>query len=250
MSDIVKIDDELITAEGFIKILKLNGRFDELIEEVLKDKLTIHAARRAGIEVTPEEIQERADQFRRIHGLHRAKDTNDYLDTVGVTLDDFEGFITDMLYHDKMMDQVCNPQAIEDFFGLHSPKFEAVEISHIVVDSEGKARELMSILSEEPDLFSEMAREHSISDTRDSGGQIGKVMRGSLAPEVESKVFNAQVGVPLGSFPMGDGSHHEIFTVTARHPATLDEETSSEIRRQVRDDWLVARAREHRIEAL
>ena len=37
--------------------------------------------------------------------------------------------------------------------------------------------------------------------------------------------------------------------VTAKHPATLDEDTAAEIRRLLREEWLAARAREHVIEA-
>ena len=40
-------------------------------------------------------------------------------------------------------------------------------------------------------IVEEMAREHSIAETRERGGLIGKVLRGSLRPDVESKVFNA-----------------------------------------------------------
>ncbi|MGZ3254916.1 MAG: peptidylprolyl isomerase, partial [Burkholderiaceae bacterium] len=46
-----------------------------------------------------------------------------------------------------------------------------------------------------------------------------------------------------------DGSYYEIFTVTAKHPAALDEETKSEVRRLLREDWLLARSQEHIIEA-
>jgi len=45
MTGIVKIDEEVITTETFITLLKLNGRFETLMEEILKDKLTVHAAK-------------------------------------------------------------------------------------------------------------------------------------------------------------------------------------------------------------
>jgi hypothetical protein len=64
--------------------------------------------RKQGLALAPEDIQERADQFRRIQGLHRAADMNHYLDSLGVSLDEFEDFITDGLYHEKMMEQVCS----------------------------------------------------------------------------------------------------------------------------------------------
>ena len=60
-----------------------------------------------------------------------------------------------------------------------------------MLDSEGKAKEMISVLRDDPDSFAEMAREHSIADTREHGGLIGKVLRGSLRGDVEAKVFNA-----------------------------------------------------------
>jgi peptidylprolyl isomerase len=108
---------------------------------------------------------------------------------------------------------------------------------------------MASVLRDDPGCFAEMAREHSIATTREQGGVIGKVLRGSLKTDVEAKVFNAAVGEVLGPFASADRSFYEIFTVNAKHPATLDEDTAAEIRRLLREEWLAARAQEHVIEA-
>jgi peptidylprolyl isomerase len=197
----------------------------------------------------PAAIQERADQFRRIQGLHRAADMNHYLDAMGVSLDEFEDFIVEGLIQETMMDQVCSLQAVEHYFKLNSPKFDSVEISRIVLDSEGKAREMMSALADDPDSFAEMVSEYSVGDTRENGGAIGKVLRGSLKPDIEARVFNAAAGELLGPFPSPDRTLFEIYAVNARHPATLDDDTTLEVRRLLREEWLAARAQEHIIEA-
>jgi parvulin-like peptidyl-prolyl isomerase len=249
MTAIVRIDNEEISVDYFVRILKLTGQFDSLVEQLVRDKLTVRAGMKQGIVVSPEELQERADQFRRVKGLHRAADMNHYLDTLGVSLDEFESFITDTLYQEKTMEQVCNASAVEKYFKLNSPKFDSIEVSHIVLDTEGKAKEMVSYLADDPDSFSDMAREHSIVDTKEQGGVIGKVLRGSLKSDIEAKVFNAAVGDLLGPYASADNSYYEIFTVTAKHPATLDEETTSEVKRLLREEWLMARAQEHIIEA-
>ncbi len=250
MSGIVKIDNEVFTTDNLITLLKLNGRFDGLMEDILKDKLAVHAAKKRGINLTDDEVQERADQFRRAHGLQRAKDTNDYFDTLGVSLEDFEVFVSDMLYQEKMLQQVGTDTAVEEYFQLNSPRFDSIDISHILMDSEGGAKEMFSVLSDDPENFADMAREHSAADTAEAGGHIGKVMRGSLQSEVEAKVFNAEAGDLLGPFASGDGTHYEIFRVDTKNPAQLDDETAAEIHRLLRDQWLAGRAREHRIEML
>jgi parvulin-like peptidyl-prolyl isomerase len=229
MTAIVRIDEEVVDVGEFVRLLKLNGQFDTLIEQLVRDKITVRAAKQHGVVVTADDIQTRADQFRRIRSLHRAADMNNYLGALSVSLDEFEVFITDTLYH--------------------SPKFDSIEVSHIVLDTEGKAKEMISYLNDDPDAFADMAREHSLADTRDEGGVIGRVLRGQLKADIEAKVFNANVGDLLGPFPAGDGSQFEIFSVTAKHPATLDEDVAGEIRRLLREDWLIARAQEHIIEA-
>jgi peptidylprolyl isomerase len=246
---IVRIDDQVIGTDDFIRVLKLTGQFEPLVEQQVRDRLTVVAAKKFGVQVAPEEIQARADQFRRVRGLHRAADMNRYLDAFGISLDEFEAFVTDTLYQEKMLAEVCRDEAVEHYFKLNSPKFDCVEVSHIVVETEGQAREVMSILADDPSSFAEMAREHSLADTRESGGVIGKVLRGSLKSEIEAKVFNAKPGDLLGPFAAPDGSFYEIFSVTAKYPAVLDHDVASEVRRVLREEWLAARAQEHIIEA-
>src|SRR5687768_12142689 len=125
MTPIVKIDGASIEVADFIRVLKLTGQYEGLIEQLVRDRLTVLAARKAGLRVSEAEIQERADQFRRVRGLHRAADTNKYLDAMRVTMDEFEAFIVDSLYQEKMMDRVCSDAAVDTYFKLNSPKFDS-----------------------------------------------------------------------------------------------------------------------------
>ena len=38
MTDLVKIDDEVITTDDFVKLLRFTGVFDSLLEDIIKDK--------------------------------------------------------------------------------------------------------------------------------------------------------------------------------------------------------------------
>jgi parvulin-like peptidyl-prolyl isomerase len=249
MTSVVKIDGAAIELAEFVRTLKLTGQFEALLEQFVRDRLAMLGARKAGIQVSEAEIQERADQFRRVRGLHRASDTNKYLDAMRISLEEFEAFISASLYQEKIMRKVCDDQAVQGYFKLNSPKFDSIEVSHIVLDSEPKAKEVLAVLREDPDSFEELAREHSIADTRERGGLIGKVLRGSLRSDVEAKVFNAAAGDLLGPFTSGDRTAFEIFRVNAKHRAHLDDDTATEVRRLLREEWLRARAQEHLIEA-
>lgn len=248
---IARIDDEIFDADDFVKILKLENRFNTLIEQILIDKLMVRAAKKSGVTVTPAEIQERVDQFRRVEGLHRAQDTFAFLEALGVTLDDFETHMTEILYRKKIVAQITCKEAIEDYFRLHSPKFDSVEINHIIIDSEGKARELLALLEEEPGLFPELALEHSLDvDTKFKGGYMGKVLRGALPNHAAARIFNANAGDLLGPFASDNELIFEIFQIKARHPARLDKATARDVAKMIRNDWLAARVQEHRLEVI
>jgi parvulin-like peptidyl-prolyl isomerase len=173
MTTVVKIDGDAIDIAELVRTLKLTGQFEALLEQFVRDRLAVLGARKAGIQVSETEIQERADQFRRVRGLHRASETNKYLDAMRITLDEFEAFIAASLYQEKMMKKVCDEQAVQGYFQLNSPRFDSIEVSHVVLDSDDKAREMIAVLRDDPDSFEEMAREHSIADTRERGGLIG-----------------------------------------------------------------------------
>lgn len=248
MTTVATINEEIITADDFVKLLKINNLFQDLLKEIISDKLTTQISKKQGTVVTPQEVQERADQFRRVRGLHRAKDTQQYLDAIGFTLDDFENHLADTLYKEKMVERITSDAAVEEFFKLNSPKFESVKLSHIVLDSEGKAKEVVACLQDDPDGFVAMAREHSLSaSTRESGGLIGKVRRGMLPEDIEAKVFGAAAGEVLGPFPTKEGGLFEIFKVEAREPAQLNDATRAEVRKLLYRQWLAKQVGEHKI---
>jgi parvulin-like peptidyl-prolyl isomerase len=182
--------------------------------------------------------------------LHRAVEMKRFLEAMKVSVTEYQAFITDMLYYEKMMERIMSEESVEKFFNLNSPKFDSIDVNHIVLDSEGKAREIMAILEDEPEMFAELAREHSFADTGKEGGYIGRVSRGSLQSDVESKVFHAAEGAILGPFPTPDGLFFEIFLVNGKRAPTLDEDTKTEIRRLLADKWLSEQASEHRLEML
>ena len=249
MNPIVKIDGHAIDVEEFLRNLKLSGKFDGLVEQLVTDRLTVLAAKKQGIKVSEQDIQDRADQFRRVRSLHRMSDTNKYLDAQRISLDEFETFISDSLYQEKMMQKVCGDAAVEGYFKMHSPRFDSIEVSHIVLDTEGKAKEMIAVLRDDPENFAELAREHSIAESRERAGSLGKVQRGALRSDVEAKLFNAAVGDLLGPFASADRSAFEVFRLDAKHAARLDDDTTAEVRRLLRDAWLRTQAQEHRVEA-
>jgi parvulin-like peptidyl-prolyl isomerase len=251
MIELAKIDDELVTGDDFIKFLKFNGKFNALLEDFLGHKLTVHVAQKSGVNVTEDETQKRADQYRRIFGLHRSKDMLEHLEELGVSLEEFGRSLEENIIHETIISDIQSEQAVEDYFTLNSPKYESVELSSILIDSEGKTQEIMALLEDDPDCFAELAKEHSVAaDAVENGGSLGKVYRDTLVSEIEAKVFNAKAGDILGPFTDDDEFVFEIFLVTKKYPAECDAEIKKKIQKLLYDNWLASKMSEHRIDIL
>lgn len=249
MKHVATIGDEAVTVEDFFLALKLNGTFDEIMETLVKDRIAVQEAMKRGIRVSDDMVQREADDFRRAYGLHRAGDTHAYLESVGISVEQWEVHIRERLLRKTLMDQVASDAAVEEYFRLNSPRFETVELRHILTDSEEKAKEILAVLEDDPARFEELAGEMSLDeDSRDFGGAIGCVRRGVLPEDVEARVFSAAAGDLLGPFELRDADQWEVIRVDEKSPPDLDEETRGEIGQMLREEWQGARRAEYTVE--
>jgi len=236
--DVAKVDGKSLNSEDFVLWLKLSGRFTMVVEDFVKEKLAARAARKAGLVADEEALQQRADESRRALGLHRAADTNQFLDQASATLTDFETYLEDNLLAAKIREQVQSVSAVEEYFQLNSPKYDAVDVSHMVVRGSAEANEVVSLLRDGEETFADLAREYSVTDSAAQGGSIGTVYRGQLNDELEARIFSADIGAPLGPFATGDDEHFEIFLVNRTQSAKLVDSTRESIEKQLFDEWL------------
>ena len=250
MTDFVRLENQVITDKDVILDLRLRGKFETILEDIVRDRLVVLAAKRSGIEVTDDEVQTRADHLRRVMELHRAADMMAFLQDLETTVEVFADHVRNMLLHEKKEKEITSDAAVEEYFKLNSPKYDAVEVAHIVMTSEGAAQELLAMLEDDPSQFSQLASEHSIADTKAQGGVIGNITRGESENENEAKIFNSDVNVPIGPFESPDGQKYEIFMVLNKIPAQLDSPTKSQIRRKLYDDWVSTLVTESGVELL
>jgi peptidylprolyl isomerase len=249
MSTLARIDEETISAEDFLKYLKLSNQFPHLMERMIRRRLMVHAARRRKIEASLEEIQQAADDFRRCMGLHRALDARRWMSAAGLTPDDLEDFVAEHVLLGKLVSILTAPENIESYFERNAPRFESADLSHIVLEDEAAAREVAAMVREEPENFGRLAREYSLdAETRADGGRIPEVRRGSLPIEIEERVFSAVDGEILGPFPLHDSDVFEIIRVNRRGSAVLDEENRERIAEMIQEEWLAEQIKEHAVE--
>lgn len=71
---------------------------------------------------------------------------------------------------------------------------ESVSASHILVDSEEKAKELLAKIKGGEISFEDAARQNSSCPSSEQGGNLGEFTRGQMVPEFDEACFTMQVG--------------------------------------------------------
>ncbi len=84
---------------------------------------------------------------------------------------------------------------------------ETVSASHILVDSEEKANELLSDINDGKISFADAAKANSSCPSSQNGGTLGEFGRGQMVPEFDQAVFSMEVGEVRGPVKTQFGYH-------------------------------------------
>lgn len=86
---------------------------------------------------------------------------------------------------------------VEDYYNENKEQFmkdETVNASHILVESEETAYEILASIKGGATTFEDAAREYSTCPSKENGGSLGDFERGQMVPEFDKAVFEMQVG--------------------------------------------------------
>jgi len=130
--------------------------------------------------------------------------------------------------------------AIEKYFRDNRKEFDQpdqIRVRHILVDSEPKAR-LVLVRLERGEKFEDLAAQMSSDPgSKDAGGDLGFVSRGSLVPEFEKVAFALKPGQRSGIVKTQYGFH--IIQVLEAKPGKAAALTP-DVRAQIRNKLLGA----------
>jgi parvulin-like peptidyl-prolyl isomerase len=194
-------------------------------ESFLKDAITNevirqHAAR-TGISNTDAELQLAVDEVRYSRGLESADAARQWMRETHLTPWSLQSSIDLMLLRNKLRGAI--PAAdVQAHYAEHKLEYEAVDLYSIRVDSQAKAAELHSQITDEGANFHALAMEHSQDDeSRHLGGYVGQLTRGAMAAAVEAAVFASRPPDIIG--PIQTEKGWNLFKVTKIHKPTLAE---------------------------
>lgn len=95
---------------------------------------------------------------------------------------------------------------------------ESVSASHILVESEDKAKEILAQIKSGEVSFEDAARNNSTCPSGQNGGALGEFTKGQMVPEFDSAVFSMKVGEISEPVKTQFGFH--IIKLTAKNEAS------------------------------
>jgi parvulin-like peptidyl-prolyl isomerase len=194
-------------------------------ESFLKDAVTNelirqHAAK-VGISNTDAELQLAADEVRYSRGLESADAARQWLRENNLSVLSLQSAIDLMLLRNKLRGAIPDAE-VQAHYAEHKLEYEAVDLYSLRVDSQSKAAELHSQITDEGANFHVLAMEHSQDEeTRHMGGYAGRLTRAAMAAEVEAAVFASRPPDLIG--PVKTEKGWNLFRVTKIHRPTVAE---------------------------
>jgi hypothetical protein len=96
-----------VNVSEVVDYLRINGQFLPALQQVVERNLTVAAAKKLGLKVSKVQLQKAADTFRIANSLNKAKDTEDWLASRGITIEYFEEYLEHNLLISKFKDELA-----------------------------------------------------------------------------------------------------------------------------------------------
>ncbi|AIS53424.1 foldase protein PrsA [Thermoanaerobacter kivui] len=160
----------------FLEVVKEN-----VLENLITQKLLLQEARKRNITVSDKEINSEYEKEKEVNKDVTKEDVKNYL-------------LITKLFDEYTKDVKVTPEEVKKYYDDNKSQFEVVKASHILVNDEKTADEIYNRLMRGED-FASLAKEYSIDTaTKDSGGDLGEFPRGVMVSEFDQVVFSLKKG--------------------------------------------------------
>jgi len=231
------VNGEKITKEQlYEKMLENFG--EQVLDFMITETLIDQEMAKENVKVTEEDIEKELEKIK--SSFSSEDEFNSLLAQYGMTINVLKGQLENELKVKKLMEKqvTFQEEEMKKYYEENKEQFntpELVRASHILVDSQVEAEEILSELKNGGD-FSQIAMEKSKDElTKDNGGDLNYFARGEY-PEFEDAAFQLNVGELSGVVKSEDGYH--IIKVTDKKEATSPsfEEVKDQIYEQMLND--------------
>lgn len=216
----------------------------EVLDTLITNKIIELEAKELGVSVSEEELQKEYDEYASQYGGEDA--LLELLDSYGMDVDDVKKDMETYLLTFKVMedDLGITEEEIKTYFEENKETYgqaAEVEASHILVEDETTAQEVIDKLNAGGD-FAELAKEYS-TDTanNEDGGNLGYFGTGEMAEAFETAAFAMEV-CEVSSEPVETEYGFHIIKVTDKIEGK--EAVFDEVKDTVYQDLLAAKVNE------
>lgn len=257
---VARVNDEVITKdELYDALVQENG--SAVLNSLIANKIVELEAKKQNITVSEEDVQKEVDKLAEQYGSEEA--FTQFLEMYGYSLDEIKENIKMNLNVKKLLEPTIKIEEseIKSYFDENKASFdtpEQVKASHILVDTEEKAKEVKQKLQDGED-FVELAKTYSTDTSNNQqGGELGYFSKGQMTPEFEEAAFSLKVGEI--SDPVKTEFGYHIIKVEDKKEAkeATYEESKDEVKNILLEEklstafgtWIQEKFSEYKIETL
>lgn len=201
-----------------------------ILQEAIDELLLLQKAYELGMRLRPEYIREVIEGIKKENNIESDEALQEQLRREGMSLDDLKRNI-----ERSVLVRQVRARELESKVGVSEvdarAEYEArkadftrpatLRLQEIVLKGPGARERAHEIVARarSGEEFASLARAHSVSPTRDSGGDLGRLARGELNPELERIAFSLEPGGVSEPIPTADT--FRILRVVEKTEASL-----------------------------
>ncbi len=179
-------------------------------------------------EVDGDKIKELKDQATQQTALLKEQyDDDDQFQTVLAS----SGFSSEKAYEKQLYLYSLMSEAISKNIDINDKELKKayddyqapIEASHILVDDEDKAKDIIKQLDDGAD-FSKLAKDNSKDTTANNGGSLGEISKGQMVPEFEDAAFKLKEGEYTKEPVKTKYGYHVIKVTKKKDKGSFDDE--------------------------
>lgn len=225
---------------------------DQVLDDMINEDLVVQAAKEAQLEVKPKEVDDALDEIKRQNKLDD-KGLEQALAMQGYTIASYKKDVKRQILRMRAINMLVRPKvtvtdddvrARYDEMGRRSATVSKVHLHHVLIalpekpteaeleKAKARAAEVIEKARAGED-FAKLAKEYSDdASTRDDGGDLGEIERGTIATEWEQVVFAMDKGEVRGPISGPRGLH--VFYVS--DVVKSDRKPFAEVKEKIRND--------------
>jgi parvulin-like peptidyl-prolyl isomerase len=240
-STLIVSERKPVTDLQIVDYLKYSRQYIRFADEVETNNLLENISKQLNINVSEDEIQEFADNFRKENKLYGESETLDWLLAQRISAEDWSKGVYLQILTQKLKESIVG-ESVDSYYMANRSNCRRVALSQILVSDLTTALKIVESIRNRSDSFCSLALEFSQGKySKENGGFAGIKFVAELLPEIATVIEQAKVGEVLDPLQSRLGYH--ILRIEKWFPPMLNEIRGSLIN-YLFQEWLSDRMAE------